>query len=141
MKRKKGDTPSVKAESKYTPHGGEHRIGKTGKHGDPGTGYEVTEDGRYYPCPGHVDTFNAAISERNAIYEMLNHVIDHAQAQLAAARLRSDTCRSSLIQEYGLDPTKDWMYYGQPYNFLCERGGPGDPYRKADGGKGDDDER
>src|SRR5262245_3804325 len=47
----------------FTPHGGQHRMGKT-------TGYEVTKDGRYYPAPTWTEHFDNLFAEKVAIYNL-----------------------------------------------------------------------
>jgi hypothetical protein len=95
------------APKNYTPHGGQH---KAGKH----TGYEVTKDGKYYPSPGSRAHFEQLFAERGAIYDLMNAVYNHAQERLMAVEKNLQRAKENLIDDWGLDPTKNWAYYGGP---------------------------
>lgn len=101
----------VRAESEYrhaenfTPHGGKHLVGKS-------TGYEVTADGKYYPAPLWVSRFEELFAERNAIHSLANSVIATAQERLIQVEKSIIKAKDDLISDLGLDPSKEWAYYG-----------------------------
>lgn len=100
-------------EKNYTPHGGKHLYGKT-------TGYELTEDGRYYPAPTWADGFDDLFAEESAIRKMADTVIGQLNQQLIEVQKRIDKRKRALVDELGLDPEKDWIYYGGSRRYLQE---------------------
>lgn len=100
-------------EKNFTPHGGKHLYGKS-------TGYEVTEDGRYYPAPSWTEGFDDLFAEESAIRKMADTVIAQLNEQLIQVTKRIQERKRNLVEDLGLDPDKDWVYYGGTRRYLQE---------------------
>ena len=98
----------------FVRHGGKHLFGKS-------TGYEVTEDGRYYPAPLWVRHFEQLFAERGAIYGLVSALQTQAQERLIAVEKSLGELRDRLIEDIGLDPQKEWAYhYGGGKHYMQE---------------------
>lgn len=97
----------------FTPHGGKHKMGKH-------CGYEVTEDGKYYPAATWVDQFDLLFAERTATYNLVNFIIAQSEERLKDIEKRIQATKKGLIEDLRLDPNKDWAYYGKD-NYLVEQ--------------------
>lgn len=100
-------------EKNFTPHGGKHLMGKR-------CGYEVTEDGRYYPAPSWTDHFDDLFAERGSIEQMANSIVAQLNERLIAVNKRIGKAKRDLIEDLGVDPDKDWAYYGGSKHYLQE---------------------
>jgi hypothetical protein len=98
---------------KMVKHSGKH---KSGKH----TGYEVTPDGKYYPCPSWVNRFEELFAERSAIIELANEIVRQSQERLVKVAQAITKAKNELIDDLGLDTSKDWAYYGGHQKYMCE---------------------
>lgn len=103
----------------YTPdtfvrHGGKHLFGKH-------TGYEVTRDGKYYPSPSWREQFDLLFAERTAITNLANAVIEPLRERLVQVEQGLVKAKTGLIDDLGLDPTKDWVYYGGEAGYMEEQ--------------------
>lgn len=96
----------------FTPHGGKHKMGKY-------SGYEV-KDGKYYPSPSWVERFNLLFAERQSIYNLVNSVIRQSQERLIEVEKAISKAKTDLVKDLGLDPEKDWTYYGGGDRYLTE---------------------
>lgn len=97
----------------FIRHGGKHLAGKH-------TGYEVTEDGKYYPAPLWVQQFEQLFAERQAIYSLVNSLVTTAQERLVIVEKSLAKAKNDLIDDLGLDQSKNWGYYGGGENCLRE---------------------
>jgi hypothetical protein len=102
-----------RGQENFTPHGGKHRYGKY-------SGYEVTENGRYYPAPMWTEQFEQMFAERAAIVNLVNAVIQTAQERLVTVEKALMQTRNRLVEELGLDPNKNWSYHGEDGGYLQE---------------------
>ncbi len=100
-------------EKNFTPHGGKHLMGKR-------CGYEVTEDGRYYPAPSWTDHFDNLFAERQSIEQMANSIVAQLSERLIVVNKSIDKAKRDLIEDLGVDPEKDWGYYGGSKRYLKE---------------------
>lgn len=100
-------------EKNFTPHGGKHLMGKR-------CGYEVTEDGRYYPAPSWTDHFDDLFAERQSIERMANSLIAQLNERLIAVSKSIEKAKRDLIEDLGVNPDKDWAYYGGSRRYLKE---------------------
>lgn len=96
----------------FTPHGGKHLYGKS-------TGYELTSDGKYYPAPSWTNQFDVLFAERSAAYNLVNYIVAQSESRLRDIERRIQETKKGLIEDLGLDPKKDWAYYGTE-NYLIE---------------------
>lgn len=92
----------------FTPHGGKHKMGKS-------TGYEVTEDGKYYPAPTWTDQFDLLFAERLATYNLVNFIVAESEGRLRDIEKRIQATKKGLIEDLRLDPNKNWVYYYDHY--------------------------
>lgn len=88
----------------FVRHGGKYLHGKT-------TGYEITTDGKYYPAPCWKDQFEQLFAERQAIHLLINQVYATAQERLVVVEKQIQQVKARLIDDIGLDPQKEWVYY------------------------------
>lgn len=79
----------------FVRHGGKH---KHGKH----TGYEVTDDGRYYPASCWADRFEQLFAERAAIHNLINGLLTTAQERLVLVEKQILKAKTELIDDLGL---------------------------------------
>jgi len=100
-------------EKNFTPHGGKHLMGKR-------CGYEVTEDGKYYPAPSWTDHFDDLFAEKQSIYDMATTINDRLNERLINVNKRIEKTKRDLIEDLGVDPEKDWGYYGGSKRYLKE---------------------
>lgn len=103
----------VRKPDSFVKHGGKHLFGKT-------TGYEVTEDGRYYPAPSWTSYFDDLFAERGAIEQMANSLVAQLNERLIAVSKSIEKAKRDLIEDLGVDPDKDWGYYGGSKQYLKE---------------------
>jgi hypothetical protein len=92
----------------HVRHGGKHLMGKS-------TGYEVTNDGKYYPAPAWTQQFEQLFAERQSIHNLVHAIVAQAQERLVSVEQNIITAKDRLIEDLGLDPSKDWVYYGTGY--------------------------
>lgn len=59
-----------------------HHMGRTGKYGGSGNGYELHEDGSYKIAPADGQSIEEILSEIESIKNLMDSVWDHAQKQL-----------------------------------------------------------
>lgn len=97
----------------YTPHGGKHLAGKH-------TGYEVTEDGKYYPAPSWTHQFEQLFAERIAIHNLIQSLVEQSQTRLIEVEKQLGNAKASLVDDLGLDTAKNWAYYGGASGYLAE---------------------
>ena len=96
---------TYRGDEKFVRHGGKHLYGKS-------TGYEVTADGKYYPAPLWVESFDQLFAERSAIHSLISTLVQTAQMRLVEVEKRIAKAKDDLIDDLGLDVTKQWAYYG-----------------------------
>lgn len=101
----------------FVRHGGKHL---TGKH----TGYEVTQDGKYYPAPSWTQQFDLLFAERAAVHNLANSLVQQMQERLIAIESSIAKAKGRMVDDLGLDPAKSWVYYGGSYGHLEEEERP-----------------
>lgn len=98
----------------FTPHGGKYLMGKS-------TGYELTDDGKYYPAKCWTQQFDTLFAERGAITNLVTEIVSQSQDRLIVVEKSIINTKDSLVKDLGLDPTAPWIYYGGERGYLQEK--------------------
>jgi hypothetical protein len=81
-----------------------HHMGRNGKYGSPGRGYELLEDGSYLLAPSDRESIEQIINEIESIQSLINSVWDHAQKQYADACRRKHEWFENIANTLYLEP-------------------------------------